>query len=427
MGYTDEIYQRIKRTIQYPFLPACVFFTVSFCGFLFPIWGIQGYHEKNEMAILSSLKESTYIDEVRKDLTTNSRKLLDVLIALDFCMSLIMASMYFHMKRSAAEEIRKLTIIERDKVLIKDKQDEISFRLQAAHSDSQNLKNTISGVNHEVSPWLGIILNVSNMLGKFIELKGHDVSAIDIEYIRIKVGEIEKSASQCIGIVENLSRNVKYLQKYDMASAKIGASISAMVSVALMNSSIRKNIRPAQIEVDYASLDFLCAHSPMFLQQILLNLVNNAIDHNEHMKETILIKIHGNPTTKAVFVEDNGKGIPAHVMRSIFSPNFSTKNDTSLTHGLGLSMCMNYAISMGAFITVESEVNKYTKFTVQFEMEYADNISDLETEAYTSDSPMGNRWTRGDASNAYKAYKKRKDKGETTDLFAIQHGDHKTS
>lgn len=290
------------------------------------------------------------------------------------------------------KQLQELIDAEKEKRNIKDKQEEISFRLNIAHSNSRNLKNVISGVNHEVSPWLGIIRNISNMMTQYLTTK-NKFQESDFLFILGKLKEIETSSEQCIYIVENLSKNIKYLQKYDMTDANIGSTIKAMVSVALLNSSIRKNLRQSQIEVDYESLDFTCKHSPMFLHQILLNLVNNAIDHNSHMRENLVIKIYGDTRTKSLFVEDNGKGISHDIMQNIFTPNFTTKDDHVDTHGLGLSMCMDYAVSMGAYIDVRSEEGKYTVFFVEFEMNDGDSDS---------------RRIHGSTSSVYRAYQERK-------------------
>lgn len=417
MGNANIISEKFRKTIKSPLLSTCVFFSISFGALLFPICAIKDYHIKNEQAILQTIQYSGWNERINQEVENNTRSLFIALVSLSFLMSLSMASFHYYVRKRANNDIRKtqedvsnkqkelqiLYDIEKEKSFIKDKQEEISFRLQVAHNNSQNLKNTISGVNHEVSPWLGIIRNVANMTLRYINIRGDALSLNDIKFLKNKVDEIEKSAEQCIGIVENLSKNVKYLQKYDMTDAKLGATISAMVSVALLNSTIRKNLRPSQIEVDYDSLDFNCPHSPMFLQQILLNLVNNAIDHNDHMKETLHIKISGMKKAKTLFVSDNGRGIPTDVMRNIFTPNFSTKDDTSVSHGLGLSMCMDYAVSMGAYIDVRSEVGKYTEFFIQFD------IGDDEDEE-------GNKRAVGDTSHAYIAYKKRKEKTKEFDL-----------
>jgi len=190
-----------------------------------------------------------------------------------------------------------------------------------------------------------------------------------------------------------------------MTTTNIGSTIKAMVSVALLNSSIRKNLRQSQIEVDYESLDFSCKHSPMFLHQILLNLVNNAIDHNSHMRESLRIKIYGDKKTKSLFVEDNGKGISDDIMQNIFTPNFTTKDDHVDSHGLGLAMCMDYAVSMGAYIDVRSTVGLQTVFFIEFEMKEDDE----------SDGDCNSRRVVGSASNVYKAYKERKEKTKTFD------------
>jgi len=406
MGTFKEIFKLIRK-LRYSILISFLFCLLSYTTLYSICHIVQKNYESQVRSMVYQEQQSAVIDA--------SKNLFDTISILNGVISLTVSFLYFYInyKKFKAINITKKDFFyhqkelddlikeEKEKKHLKDKQEEISFRLNIAHSNSRNLKNVISGVNHEVAPWLGIIRNVSNMMLQFLTLKTQ-LNGKDFKFIQDKIQEIEASAEQCIYIVDNLSKNIKYLQKYDMNRSNVGSTIKAMVSVALLNSSIRKNIRPSQIEVDYTSLDFLCRHSPMFLHQILMNLVNNAIDHNSHMRDELKIKIYGDSSKKSLYVEDNGKGISSKVMEQLFTPNFTTKDDHVDTHGLGLAMCMDYAISMGAYIDVQSQEGLFTKFIIEFE------VSDDETD-------RKRKYMNGSSSNIYKAYQERKEKAKEFD------------
>jgi two-component system sporulation sensor kinase A len=61
-------------------------------------------------------------------------------------------------------------------------------------------------------------------------------------------------------------------------------------------------------------------------------------------------------------IVDTGVGIPAHNLKDIFMPFFSTKNDGT---GLGLSICHNIIKNHNGSIELESQVNKGTTFTIK--------------------------------------------------------------
>jgi signal transduction histidine kinase len=99
------------------------------------------------------------------------------------------------------------------------------------------------------------------------------------------------------------------------------------------------------------------------LEQIFLNIVNNAfaaINKDGHLN--IRAKCAGNDAI-AVSFEDNGCGIPKADLQRIFEPFFSTKTGQGGT-GLGLSITYNLTREIGGSISVESEVNKGTCFTI---------------------------------------------------------------
>lgn len=99
------------------------------------------------------------------------------------------------------------------------------------------------------------------------------------------------------------------------------------------------------------------------LQQIFLNLVNNAF---QAMNDggRLDVSAHREDTDSLVFtVRDDGCGIPAADCKRIFEPFFSTKKKQGGT-GLGLSITYGLVQELGGSMKVESEVGKGTAFTI---------------------------------------------------------------
>ena len=99
------------------------------------------------------------------------------------------------------------------------------------------------------------------------------------------------------------------------------------------------------------------------LSQALLNLIKNAADAIEPMKKEGLISI----TVRECFpwielkIQDNGCGIAQDQIEKVFDPLFSTKDDGS---GIGLTNVWGTIESHGGVISVSSELEKGTEFTI---------------------------------------------------------------
>lgn len=99
------------------------------------------------------------------------------------------------------------------------------------------------------------------------------------------------------------------------------------------------------------------------LQQIFLNIINNAfaaMDKGGHLEIQIAPEPPGGVKVQ---IKDNGCGIPADDLHHIFEPFFSTKASRGGT-GLGLSITYNLTHEIGGDIKVTSEVLKGTCFSI---------------------------------------------------------------
>jgi two-component system NtrC family sensor kinase len=101
------------------------------------------------------------------------------------------------------------------------------------------------------------------------------------------------------------------------------------------------------------------------LQQIFLNLLNNAIDAIDKDGRITISTKKRDKNSIQVDVIDNGKGIPPDIMRHIFEPFFTTK-DHGEKKGTGLGLFITYGLvkKLGGLISVQSSGGAGTTFTV---------------------------------------------------------------
>ncbi len=99
-----------------------------------------------------------------------------------------------------------------------------------------------------------------------------------------------------------------------------------------------------------------------YLQQVFLNIILNALDAMPKGGNLTIIG-RRDPSNVSISITDTGCGIPKENMERLFDPFFSTKGVGEGT-GLGLSVGLGIIREHRGEISVESEINKGSTFTV---------------------------------------------------------------
>ena len=99
------------------------------------------------------------------------------------------------------------------------------------------------------------------------------------------------------------------------------------------------------------------------IQQILLNLVNNAVEASPQVALTLQTEYDLFDNVVHISVEDNGPGIDEAVRNKLFHENITTKVDG---HGYGLPVCRQIVEHHGGTIRLETQKNCGAKFTLTF-------------------------------------------------------------
>ena len=128
-----------------------------------------------------------------------------------------------------------------------------------------------------------------------------------------------------------------------------------------------KGLQLALIVPDKQS--FTVSGDPYRLGQILNNLLSNALKFTQQGRITVTLQPIRETAEKILLqfdVEDTGIGIPEEKIQTIFDPFVQASTDISRKYGgtgLGLGICKNLVELQGGQLSVNSVVNKGTKFS----------------------------------------------------------------
>ncbi len=115
------------------------------------------------------------------------------------------------------------------------------------------------------------------------------------------------------------------------------------------------------VELDVSGTIPPVEHDPNQINQVLLNLLLNAIQAMDK-PGTIRVSLENDDDDVLITVADEGKGIPAENLPNIFRPFFTTKGHGT---GLGLSLARRIVEAHGGQIEVASEVGRGSRFTIR--------------------------------------------------------------
>ncbi|MFB9276656.1 ATP-binding protein [Cohnella cellulosilytica] len=104
---------------------------------------------------------------------------------------------------------------------------------------------------------------------------------------------------------------------------------------------------------------------PVRLEQIMINLLNNARDAMEE-GGSILIRLHAEPSQYRIEVQDTGEGIPAEEQREIFQSFYRGEKKRTRTYGLGIGLPFSRLIagSLGGDLALSRSGPEGTLFTL---------------------------------------------------------------
>lgn len=178
------------------------------------------------------------------------------------------------------------------------------------------------------------------------------------------------SSESCVQSVTVLVDDILSFAQMRSGSVQVTLKLLPLAeAVARAERTIRHRFYLAGITCSCASTDteIKARYDPDRLQQILLNLLNNALKFTPK-DGRVSLKIFSESEWVGIDVSDSGCGIPSDQLRRIFEPFVQLSSSIETTEkkgvGLGLAICHDLAAAMAGTIRVRSEVGKGSTFSV---------------------------------------------------------------
>lgn len=214
-----------------------------------------------------------------------------------------------------------------------------------------------AGVAHEINNPVAIMTEEAGWICDILSGEA-PTSPDNLTEMRRALRQIQAQGTRCRDVTHKL---LSFAHKADSSIRAVDCN--DLVSEIAELSARRARYAGVHLRTDLAPGLPSVAGLPSELQQILLNLINNALDAMEPQGGELTITTRPAGQRVKLSVADTGHGIPAAVLPRIFEPFFTTKTVGKGT-GLGLSICSDIIKKLGGDITVTSEMEKGSTFTV---------------------------------------------------------------
>jgi two-component system NtrC family sensor kinase len=229
---------------------------------------------------------------------------------------------------------------------------------QMAHIEKMaNIGRLAAGVAHEINNPLQMILAQAGWIEELLPeedpatLKNLDEYQSTIKKIKHHVERAATITHRLLGFARKINAEQEQVQVNDVVEETLSfLEKEAKHNNIVVDLKLDPQLPPTMTE----------GHR---LQQILLNLIDNALDAIGHDGKVTITTIPVGQEI-AVLIADNGPGIPPEVMKRIWDPFFTTKDQGKGT-GLGLAISQNIIRTLGGSIEVQSKVGEGTVFTVK--------------------------------------------------------------
>ncbi len=274
-------------------------------------------------------------------------------------------------------------------VMMRDISHEMELEDQLRHAQKMEAVGTLAG---------GIAHDFNNMLAAMLG---------KIEIVRMKMAW-NKDIDKMLADVDKTGYRAAAMIQKMLTFARKGRMIKKVVELAPL---VRESFElacislPDNIEthLDVKNGDLAVEVDATQIQQIMLNLMNNACDAMEDVAHPVIhVRLEECVADEGLLVRhphmdgqrlaclsisDNGCGIPEHEMEKIFEPFYTTK-EVGRGTGLGLSMAYGSVESHGGGIEVESQPGEGTSFHLFLPLNQVDEVQ-------TEESPEGVKIRKG--------------------------------
>ncbi len=212
-----------------------------------------------------------------------------------------------------------------------------------------DLKNPLSIIN-QAAGW-----------GKVVVEDARGLSKEDRDELGKTLHEIEEQTSRCRSITNQVLDFVR-----ESRPDRKEFALQTLINDTLRYLAPELKYPPVEVSTDLAEEDVIIQSDYQLLQQVLVNILINAIHALREKQDSpprLHVALHKEPSGGHVRIADNGPGIPESVQEHIFELFYTTKPEGRGT-GLGLPICRRIIKRLGGSIWFESQVGTGTTFHI---------------------------------------------------------------
>ncbi|QGY40303.1 GHKL domain-containing protein [Pseudodesulfovibrio cashew] len=224
-------------------------------------------------------------------------------------------------------------------------------------SKMASLGKLAAGVAHEVNNPLSIIRESAGWIRDIIN-DGELGEGEAVDDLQEALGDIDRHVERARTVTH---RMLGFARRMEPLNEDVDVNMLANQTISFLENETRHRNIEVSCRLD-PELPLITTDSNQ-LQQVILNLLENAIDAiDENGAITLSTRRDGNGI--AMDIADTGEGIARENLNKVFDPFFTTKATGEGT-GLGLSIVYSTLSKLGGTINVRSAPGSGTEFTIR--------------------------------------------------------------
>ena len=220
--------------------------------------------------------------------------------------------------------------------------------------------NLLRSVSHDLRTPLTSIIGSSSVLMEDEELSP--------EQRRELLTEINKDARWLARVTENILSITRFSGD-EVRLRMEDEVIEEIVASAIVK--FRRNHPEIAVQVARPEEILLAPMDATLIEQVLLNLFDNAAAHGDHVRN-IRVSIARDGGAARVTVADDGAGIPKDALPALFDGVHFAQSDDGRNMGIGLSVCRSIIHAHGGNISAENGANGGARFTFRLPLQRED-------------------------------------------------------
>lgn len=298
--------------------------------------------KKQELALAESRsKLESYTQQLENKVRERTRELEHLNLGLESQIR----------ERKLAEQALKESLEE-----IKKGEKEILKALEKEKELNEMKTRFISMASHEFKTPLTTVLSSANLLAKYTQTEEQDKRQRHIDKIKSSVQNLN-----------NILNDFLSLERLESGHIQVNSKEIALNELLLqIRDNFEHTLKKGQkIEFDFKK-DLTIHSDPHLIQNIVINLVSNAIKYSPDQKPVSVVTdcIDDEVVIKVV---DQGIGIPDEDQKNLFERFFRAGNASNIGGtGLGLNIVKRYLDLLDGKVSFTSKVGEGTEFMIRF-------------------------------------------------------------